>query len=214
MPWKNTAFSNFRLYAVTDLQRGGPDELRKIEAAYLGGADVVQLRSKSISDAALLTAGHKIRKIATRLRKLFFVNDRVDIALLLEADGVHLGQNDMPIADARKLARRAGVGLWIGRSTHNIRQALEAERQGADYIGTGPVFPTPTKPGKSAVGLELIAQAACQIKIPFVAIGGINLRNVGRVIQAGASRIAVVRAIFEADNPVIAARKLKKIMER
>ena len=213
MGWKEKAFKNFSLYAVTDLRVEGPAVLRKIEQAYRGGADIVQLRSKMLSDAALIRLGLEIRKIATRQKKLFFVNDRIDLALALGADGVHLGQDDIPVRIARALAMRAGRKLWIGRSTHSLSQALAAVKEGADYIGVGPVFATPTKPHAKFVGLKFVKQAGARIRIPWVAIGGIDLGNVAVVTAAGATRVAVVRAIFAANDPESAAREFKLQLE-
>ena len=212
MGWKEKVFKDFSLYVVTDLRSEGPEALRKIEQAYLGGADIVQLRSKILSDAALTRLGLKIRKIAQRQKKLFFVNDRVDLALVTGADGVHLGQDDMPVRMARDLARKAGRKLWVGKSTHCLNQALAAVKEGADYIGVGPVFATPTKPRAKSVGLKFVKQATSRIRIPWVAIGGIDLGNLRSVTEAGASRVAVVRAIFAANDPENAARELRNVL--
>lgn len=213
MDWKEKVFKNFTLYAVTDLRAGTEAELKKIELAYRGGADIVQLRSKILPDAELLRIGAKAGKIALKYRKLFFVNDRIDLAILLKADGIHLGQDDIPLPEARRLARRAGMKFRFGISTHDLRQALAAERQGVDYIGIGPVFATPTKPGRKGIGLKLVRQIARRIRIPFVPIGGIDLENCGDVIRAGATRVAVVRAIFEAEDPMRAAQEFKDFLD-
>ena len=213
MDWKKKVFDDFRLYAVTDIGTESPDVLKGIEAAYRGGADIVQLRSKVLADAALMRLGLRIKKIAEKNRKLFFVNDRMDLALAIGADGVHLGQEDMPVRVARKLARQAGLKIWVGKSTHSLKQALVAVSEGADYIGVGPVFATSTKPHVKSVGLLFIKQAAMKIRIPWVAIGGIDLGNIRDVAAAGAVRVAVVRAIFAAQDPESAARKLKHQLE-
>lgn len=212
--WRGKVFESFRLYAVTDLKTENSETLRAIEAAYRGGADIVQLRSKVLSDAALIRLGLRVKKIAEKARKLFFVNDRVDLALAIGADGVHLGQDDMPVRTARKLARQAGMKVWIGKSTHHLKQAMDAVREGADYIGVGPVFRTPTKPGVKSVGLQLVRQAAAKVRIPWVAIGGIDLGNICDVAAAGAVRMAVVRAIFSVQDPERAARELKQKIGR
>jgi len=213
MSWKEKVFEGFRLYAVTDLKAGSPEVLRKIEAAYRGGVDIVQLRSKVLTDAILIRLGLQVQRIARKYRKLFFVNDRVDLALITGADGVHLGQDDMPVHVARKLAKQAGRELWIGKSTHSLEQALAAVNEGADYIGIGPVFRTPTKPHVKSVGLRFVRQAAMKVRIPWVAIGGIDLGNIRDVAAAGATRVAVVRAIFSTLDPEIAAQKLKRQIE-
>jgi thiamine-phosphate pyrophosphorylase len=214
MGWKKKVFDDFRLYAVTDLTTENPHALKEIEAAFRGGADIVQLRSKVLPDAVLIRLGSRIKKIAEKRRKLFFVNDRIDLALAVGADGVHLGQEDMPVSLARKLAKRAGLKIWVGKSTHSLKQALAAVREGADYIGVGPVFATPTKPHMRSVGLRFVKQAATKIRIPWVAIGGIDRGNIRDVIAAGAARVAVVRAIFAAKDPESAARELKHQLHR
>lgn len=206
------AFNDFRLYGVTDLKAETSGVLEKIEAAYRGGADIIQLRSKVLPDAALIRLGLKTAKIAAKHHKLYFMNDRVDLALVTGAHGVHLGQDDMPVRAARKLAQQAGRKLLIGKSTHSLKQALAAVNDGADYIGVGPVFRTPTKPHVKSVGLRLVQQVASRIRIPWVAIGGIDLRNIRAVIAAGATRIAVVRAIFAASDTESAARQLKDVL--
>lgn len=212
MSWKNSAFQNFKLYAITDLKSEDSGILERVDAACRGGADIIQLRSKHLPDAALLRLGASIREIALKNQKLFFVNDRPDLALALKANGVHVGQDDLPVAVIRKLVGRRP--FVIGKSTHSLEQAVAAEQEGADYIGVGPVFETPTKPGRPAVTLELVRQVRQNIKIPFVAIGGIDHNNAAQVLEAGAERIAVVRAIFGAENPYEATHKLREQIEQ
>ena len=214
MTWKKEVFQNFKLYAVTDIRTmstpGQKKEiLSKVEAAYRGGADIVQLRAKGLSDYQLMDLGRSLKKIAERWRKLFFLNDRPDLAIALRADGVHIGQEDFSIPAVRKLARLASWDLFIGKSTHSLQQAVEAEKEGADYIAVGPVFATPTKPDYPAVGLDLLKKVSHNSKIPFVAIGGINLLNLHAVLKTGARRIAGVRSIFGAKNPYENTRKIK-----
>lgn len=213
MDWKEALKRTFSLYAVTDLQSETDENLQNIKQACRGGADVVQLRTKVLSDAAFIRLGMKVRKVASHYKKLLVVNDRVDLALGIGADGVHLGQEDMPIAMARKLAISAGVRLWIGKSTHSIAQARAAVREGADVLGVGPVFATPTKPMAQAVGLNLVRELAKSIRIPWVAIGGINLKNLSLLLEAGATRVAVVRAIFDVPDSCLAASQFKKLIE-
>lgn len=214
MSSKQRVFEDFRLYAVTDLREDDLSVLAKIEAAYAGGVDIVQLRSKTLNDHALYRIGREIRAISERMGKLFFVNDRPDLALALKADGVHLGQEDMPFQAARALCRGAGRRFWIGRSTHRIDQALEAESEGADYVAVGPVFATPTKPGRKAAGLEYVREVSAQLKIPLVAIGGIDATNIRQVLEAGARRIAVVRALFGGDDAYQAAQRLRSEIDQ
>jgi len=197
-----------RLYAITDYKDAHAFDGRKIESALVAGVDIIQLRSKSLSDAALLRIGSEIRQISHRYEKLFIVNDRIDIALLLDADGVHLGQDDISILGARTLIK--DNRLLIGKSTHNVEQALQAEAQGADYVGFGPIFKTPTKPTYQAVGLSQISTVKREIKIPFVCIGGIDRSNVEEVRQAGAGCIAVVRAVFDRSDIEAAVQALRE----
>lgn len=213
MSWKEELFRNFKLYAVTDLTDASSAILEKIEAAYQGGADIVQLRSKHLSDQALYELGKKIRSIADSCRKLFFMNDRPDLALAVEADGVHLGQEDLPVAAARALFAQAGRKLWIGKSTHSIEQGRKAILENPDYLGVGPVYGTPTKPGYRPAGLEYVKQAAGEFKLPFVAIGGIDAGNIREVLAAGASRVAVVRAVFAAADVYQNTKKIKEEIE-
>lgn len=211
MNWKKTAFGNFKLYAITDLRAEDAEIFKKVEAAYRGGADIVQLRSKILTDGALYRVGVRFKKIAERHRKLFFLNDRPDLALAVGADGVHLGQDDLPIEGMRKILK--GRDIFVGRSTHSLAQALAAVREGVDYIGVGPIFETPTKPAYPPVGTDLIRQVKRRVKIPFVCIGGIDENNLREVIEAGATRFAVVRAIFGAADVYPATANLRRIIE-
>ncbi|MBI4971875.1 MAG: thiamine phosphate synthase [Candidatus Omnitrophica bacterium] len=202
---KKKLLKNFRLYAITDLKSEDSSITKKVDAALRGGVDIIQLRSKTLLDAPFLRIAQKFVPIVRRHRKLFFINDRVHLMLLTDADGIHLGQDDLSIAYARKIL---GSKRLIGRSTHSLEQAVRAEREGHDYIGVGPVFETPTKPNYSPVGLKLIEQVSKRVRIPFVAIGGIDATNVARVIDAGACRVAVVRAVFAAKDVRKAAEVL------
>jgi thiamine-phosphate pyrophosphorylase len=185
-----------RLYLVTPLRADFEDYL---EAAIRGGVDVVQVRDRSVSDGRLLEALALARKVTAAHRVPLGVNDRPDLAVLAEADFVHVGQEDIPVEAVRSFA------LPVGLSTH-APQEIEAAR--SDYIAVGPVHATPTKDGRPAVGLELVRYAAAYAKLPWFAIGGIHASNVADVVGAGATRIAVVRAIVEADDPERAAREL------
>jgi len=207
MNWKRESLRNFKLYAITDLKAEDPSLLDRLTQALKGGVDIVQLRSKTMSDASLMAIGQKIRRVTRALEKLFIVNDRVDLTLALDADGVHLGQDDLPIGVARKMMGK-GTKI-IGRSTHSLQQAEQAVREGADYIGFGPLFSTPTKPTYEPVGLEPIREVLMKSEIPVVCIGGIERSNVKQVVAAGANRIAVVRAVFHASDPFRAASELK-----
>lgn len=198
-----------RLYVVTDAAQSPARTLAVVEAACAGGADVVQLRRKSDDARETLELAERCRAITARRGVLLVVDDRLDIALAAGADGVHLGQDDLPLAAARRLWPQ---GL-IGCSTHSSEQLLGAQAEGADYLGVGPVHATPTKPGRRAVGVELVAQAAELARIPWVAIGGVDEPTVGAVLDAGASAVAVVRAVAGADDITGAARRLRDLVD-
>jgi len=184
---------DFRLYAITGEQfHPGRDLLEVMEQAILGGADIVQLRDKKSAKPELLRKAKALRELTRKYGVTFIVNDHLDVALEADADGVHLGQGDLPIEEARKLVGDKIIGI----STHAIEEARRAERQGADYIGVGPIFPTRTKEDVVApVTVSYIREVAREIRIPFVAIGGIKLSNVDEVIAAGATRICAVSEI-------------------
>lgn len=200
--------SSWRLYVIVDRAASGNRNLGEIAAAAIrGGADVLQLRDKSASAKSLLETATLLRSVAQTGNVPFIVNDRIDVAMAVGADGVHLGQDDLPLEKARTIA---GSSLLIGVSTHSIDQAMAAQEQGADYIGIGPVFPTPTKPDYESVGTLLVEAAAHRVRIPFVCIGGIDLGNVQQVMRAGGWCVAVVRAVCAAEPPDIATRDLKQ----
>jgi thiamine-phosphate pyrophosphorylase len=195
-----------RLYVITAATDPPERVLATVRAACDAGAEVVQLRRKGEEARLTLRLAERCREIVTPGGDtLLVVNDRLDIAMVAGADGVHLGQDDLPVAAARRLWP---AGL-VGRSTHSLGQALAAQAEGADYIGVGPVWATPTKPGRPAVGLELVgAVAAAGLRIPWVAIGGVDAATVAAVLAAGARSVAVVRAVSAAADPTAAARDL------
>ncbi|MBF2072746.1 MAG: thiamine phosphate synthase [Synechococcales cyanobacterium C42_A2020_086] len=174
--------------------------LAVVEAALEGGLTLVQYRDKDADDLTRLRTAEKLKQLCHRYGALFLINDRVDLALAVEADGVHLGQQDVPIAFARQLL---GPQRLIGRSTTNPEEMRRALQDGADYIGVGPVYATPTKVGKPAAGLEYVRYAVQHATVPWFAIGGINPENLADVLTAGAERVAVVRAIMEAEQPTL-----------
>jgi thiamine-phosphate pyrophosphorylase len=190
-----------RLYLVTPAR---PDLAAFLEAAVRGGVDLVQLREKTLPDGALLGALEEAREVTRRLGVPLVVNDRPDLAVLVGADLVHVGQDDLPVPAAR------GFGLPVGLSTHS---EAELARARADYVAVGPVYPTPTKEGRPAVGLGLVRHAAAHAPEPWFAIGGIDETNVAEVVAAGAHRIAVVRAIGDAGDPERAAAVLRAALE-
>jgi len=192
------------LYLVCATRPGGRDLEDVLAAALAGGVDIVQLRDKQATDDELLAAAAVARGMCDEACALLILNDRPDLVGAAGADGCHLGQDDMTVGEARALA---GADTIVGLSTHFPAEIDAAG--GADYIGVGPVHLTPTKPGHPAVGLELVRFAAAHAAMPFFAIGGIDSSNVGAVVAAGASRIAVVRAIADAADPRAAAAALR-----
>lgn len=176
-----------------------------IDRAAAGGVDVVQLREKELPDRELLARARDVRRWTCQAGVLFVMNDRPDIARLAEADGVHLGQDDLSIKDARRIV---GPDALIGRSTHNIEQVRQAILEGADYLGIGPVFPSRTKEFSEFPGLAFVAQATAETSLPTFALGGVSPANVAGVVQAGARRVAVGAAIATADDPEQASRLL------
>lgn len=199
-------FRSVRLYGLisSHLCRGSLRETAR--AAIAGGADAIQLREKDLPDSQVLAMAAELRELCDETGKIFLMNDRADIAAIVGADGVHLGQGDLPIAEVRRLLRPDAV---VGRSTHSIEQSRAAVNEGADYISVGPMFPTTTKDRKP-VGPGLLAQALAEIPLPIVAIGGIGVGNVGELVKMGARCVAVSSAICSADDPKAAAEAIKK----
>ena len=191
-----------RLYFVAD--RGGMH--RALEGALAGGVDLFQLRDKDATDDELLAAAATARSLCEAAGALFLLNDRPDLAAASGADGVHVGQDDVPVDRARKLV---GGDALVGLSTHSMQQAQAGCRTGADYIAVGPVHATPTKEGRPAIGIEPIKYAAAHVSVPWFAIGGLDAGNVGAVVMGGARRFVVVRALAQADDPEAAARTLR-----
>jgi thiamine-phosphate pyrophosphorylase len=201
-----------RLYVITCPPSAGKEGYAPmVEAACAGGADIVQFRDKDLSIKDRYEVGLRLAEICYERGALLIVNDAIDLALAIGADGVHLGQDDLPQDVARELIKRFGAKEFlIGRSTHSLAQAQKAEEDGVDYIAIGPVFATPTKPAYAAVGLELVTQVTRAVKTPHVAIGGISEENVPQVMNAGAQRVAVVRAACGQDDVAFAVQRLKK----
>ena len=187
----------------------GPGQEAVVAAALKAGVRLVQYRAKEgtpgLHDRQRLREARALRQLCAAAGALFIVNDRLDLALAVGADGVHLGQDDLPTAEARRLL---GADRLIGRSTHALDQLQQALAEGSDYVGVGPVEATPTKPGRQPVGLDYVRQAAEHCPIPFFAIGGIDAANLAAVVAAGATRVAVVRAITAAADPEAASREL------
>ena len=195
-----------RLYVLID---GGPDlaAFDTLAASLIGaGVDVIQLRDKRLDDRSLLARAHALRRLTRGTRTLFVMNDRADLASAADADGVHVGQEELGVAEARRIV---GPGKLIGVSTHSIDQARRAVADGADYIGVGPTFPGPTKEFAEFPGLPLLRAVAAEISLPAFAIGGITAANLGEVLATGMSRVAVSSAVAGAADPAAAARELR-----
>lgn len=200
-------FYRARLYVVTSPPSGAQGYEGLVEELCAGGADVIQFRDKTLLAGELVRLGKRLVMITRKAGVLLIVNDRPDVALAIDADGVHLGQDDLPVAVARQIL---GSSKLIGRSTHNLSQALQAETDEADYIAVGPLFATPTKPDYPPVGLGLIREVQARVRVPVVVIGGIDAANLDQVLEAGAVRVAVVRAVCAVSDPGAAARVLKE----
>jgi len=202
--------SRMRLYVITG-DRGDELETAKIvEAALDGGATIIQLRKKSMAMVEQYRLAMALRTLTWAHEALLIINDHADLAIAADADGVHLGQDDLPPDVVRALP--GFEGRLIGRSTHSLGQAQLAVKEGADYIAVGPVYPTPTKEGRAAVVTALVSRVAGTVDRPFVAVGGIDHDNAAAVVEAGAHGIAVVRAVYDAVDPAEAAHRLHELI--
>lgn len=204
---KRAGEMDLSLYVIIDRRMmKGRLPIRVVREAIAGGATAIQLREKKMEGRDLCTFAASLKKIARKRRALFIVDDRVDIAKSCDAGGVHLGEKDLPIKIARKLLGKKKI---IGATVRNLSQALKAQREGADYLSLGPIFPTRTKQSLPPPrGLKAITRIKKKIKIPLIAIGGINRNNVTSVIKAGADGVAVVSAITKAENVRKTTREL------
>lgn len=206
---RRAAFERAKLYLVA------PGELPTdvLQSVIEAGVDIVQLRMKDAEAAEVIEIGDQFRGVCEAAGVPFVVNDRPDIALALGADGVHLGQDDLPPAVAREIV---GPDVVLGRSTHSpadIERSLEEHASGlADYIAVGPVYETPTKPGRAAVGPDLLREAAARVGFLWFAIGGINAVNVGSLVEVGTRRVVVVRAITESADPIRSVVELRNAL--
>ncbi|QTH59892.1 thiamine phosphate synthase [Corynebacterium hindlerae] len=204
---------NSRLYLCTDARTDRGDLREFLHACYEGGADIIQLRDKKIEARAEIGALETLAEVAAEHGKLFAANDRADVALLVDADVFHTGQKDLTTQQARRVL---GPEVLLGRSNNSVAQFAESIADPElDYAVIGPVWPTPTKPGRPAVGLPVVIECAeVAGDKTWFAIGGVNAETASEVVDAGARRIVVVRALTEAADPAAAARKLRKILEK
>ncbi len=200
-----------RLYVLLD-GGGAPEEFERLARSLIeAGADILQLRDKRLGDRELLARARLLVAATRGSGTLAIVNDRPDLAVLAGADGVHVGQEEVSVKDARRIV---GPDALVGASTHSIEQARQAVLDGADYIGIGPVFPSDTKQFKNYPGVELLRAVAAEIRLPAFAIGGINRSNIAEVLAAGAARVAVGSAVTSADDPARAAKELSMIVHK
>jgi thiamine-phosphate pyrophosphorylase len=199
-----------RLYLVCGAYPDAGELPTLLRGAIAGGVDVVQLREKHLPDEELVSVADAARALCEQLGALLIVNDRPWAALQAGADGFHVGQDDIPVADVRELV---GPDVLVGLSTHSPAQIDATDAGLVDYIGVGPIHETPTKPGRPAVGVELIRYAAAHSPVPFFAIGGLDAGNLAQALDAGATRVCVLRAIAGAEDPQRAARALRHLLE-
>ena len=191
-------FCDFGLYFITDGTLTKKSVIDDVKSAVKGGVKIIQYREKVASSKKMIEEASQIMEICSRNNVIFLVNDRIDVAIAVGADGVHLGKNDMPYEYARKML---GNGKIIGLSAESFEAALQNEKIGADYTGIGPIYPTTTKKdAKSAIGLSVITKLKNELKMPFVAIGGINESNVEEVMKAGARNVAMISGIVTKSN--------------
>jgi thiamine-phosphate pyrophosphorylase len=195
-----------QLYIVTDSRFC--DEIASAKSVLAAGATAIQLRMKDVCSKKLLQTAVELRKLTKKYGALFIVNDRVDIALASGADGVHLGQDDMPIEYAKKIAPE----LIIGISASNLDQAIQGQEQGADYIGVGAIFPTQTKTDASICGIDELKKILSEVSIPLVAIGGINHQNASELLTLGNVGLCCISAILASDNIEQATREMLEII--
>lgn len=209
---KKRIIENWNLYVITDEQLGrGRPHLELAREAIAGGAEVIQLRDKNASGKKLYEIGLGIRQLTREKKVTFIVNDRVDLAMLVDADGVHIGQTDLPTRAVRRLI---GPDKILGVSAASLSEAIQAEADGADYLGVGPIFEargTKSDAG-NPLGLEILQHIKKNCHLPIIAIGGINRENVADVIQAGADAVAIISAIISAENVSESARQIKSII--
>lgn len=200
-----------QLYLILDKSTLAGRSLEKIYSAASGGRiGLIQLRDKRGAKKDVLDLAIKLSKRLSRSKTLFIVNDYVDVALASGADGLHLGQDDISLAEARKIL---GKDCVIGISCHSLTQALRAQQEGADYIGIGPIYATATKPEYKPIGLEVLRRLKGKIKIPYFSIGDIGAGNIKEIIAAGCRRVAVCREILKAKNQKETARQLSEILK-
>lgn len=206
----NEALARARLYAILDLDYVAPARVTQIAEQLLrGGADILQLRGKNQAVEKLAELAATVHPLTSRAGVPLVMNDHPEILQDVLVEGLHLGQDDLPIAAAREIVRR---DCWVGKSTHSLAQARAAMEEGADYIGFGPLFATPTKPDYQPIGLEEIGRVHQLVKRPIFCIGGIKLKNLAQVLAAGAGRVVIVSGLLQAQDIVAATQQAKRFL--
>ncbi len=202
--------SDCRLYGILDLGYVGIDDAERVTKSMIDGdVDLIQLRAKEHSVEEIVDLAGKLHEVTSAAGVPLIVNDHAEVAAKVPVEGVHLGQDDDSLAHARK---KAGRHVLVGKSTHSLEQAVEAEREGADYVGFGPIFATPTKPDYQPIGLTGIKRVHNEITVPTFCIGGIKIDNLGQVIAAGARRVAIVSGLLRAPDIAKYARACKALL--
>ncbi len=196
-----------RIYVLISSNIASRSVKETAKLAILGGADAIQLREKTVTDDKFISLAREIRELTDKSDTLLIINDRINVAKEVNADGVHLGQQDSSVAEAKK---RLGMEKIVGVSTHNISQAIQAQNHGADYIAVGPIFPTKTKSMEPPVGFGIIQEALKNISIPIVAIGAITLSNLDQLLRVGVTRVAVCSAIISEKDIFTSTRRFKQ----
>jgi thiamine-phosphate pyrophosphorylase len=211
------SIADCRLYGIVDLGYVRPDQIEDLARRMCaGGVDLLQLRAKEGTELEIEEMASRLAPITEEAGVPLIINDHPELVPAVGAQGAHVGQDDLPVSEARWRAGRALAGevppVIIGKSTHSIAQALAAQESGADYIGFGPLFLTPTKPGRPAIGLEDISRVHERLKIPIFCIGGIKLENLPSVLAAGAKRVVIVSGILQATDVEAYCREVKKLL--
>jgi thiamine-phosphate pyrophosphorylase len=211
------SLADAQLYGILDLGYVAEAEVERVTAAMIeGGVDVLQLRAKNADEADVEALGNRLLPLTESAGVPLIINDFPQLVPSIGAQGAHVGQDDFDVADARWRAGRALSGEvplpLIGKSTHSFAQAVAAEAEGADYIGFGPLFPTPTKPGRPAIGLEEIRRVHEMVRVPIFCIGGIKLENLESIIAAGARRVVIVSGLLQAADIADYARRVKALL--
>lgn len=205
---KKKLLKKSRLYVILDKQIAANRSILNIAKQIKNsGASIVQLRDKVSKKEDIIKASFFLKKLFRDSGQLFIINDYLDIAKIVDSDGLHIGQEDLSVESARRIL---GKDKIIGVSCHSLKQAIEAQRRGADYIGIGPVFATSLKPASKPIGIEVVKRVKQKIKIPFFVIGNINLSNIDSVIASGTKRVAICRAVIEANNIKATVKALKQ----